>query len=99
LKDRISKGEKSNAGFHPPILFWWRSFWAGDGDGLAGSQVTFKQESVVRVFKIRLIYRREIVVPVKISRCFRILEHGKKKYFIKCWLVLLSKEWQSCRKN
>lgn len=62
-----------------PGLVWWRSLGAGDGDGLAGTPVSVRQESVVRVFKIRLVYRRKVVALVKVSCGFKILDHDKNK--------------------
>lgn len=62
-----------------PGLVWWRSLGAGDGDGLAGTPVSVRQESVVRVFKIRLVYRRKVVALVKVSCGFKILDHEKNK--------------------
>lgn len=60
-----------------PELVWWRSLGAGDGDGLAGTPVSVRQESVVRVFKIRLVYRCKVVALVKVSWGFKILDHDK----------------------
>lgn len=77
-REREMKKITTWASTHPGLV-WWRSLGAGDGDGLAGTPVSVRQESVVRVFKIRLVYRRKVVALVKVSWGFKVLDHDKKK--------------------